>query len=847
MSGSSGRKQSVAVMKYTPWLGISLFALAASTPSLGLNFGTGSNEAVAAESAKTLSQQEQSDLVNKYCMKCHNYDDNAGNVAFELFDPSSVASADNVEVTEEMVRKMRAGLMPPAGEPRPDFKTEQAMAESLEQAVDKTAVYHPGAIGLHRMNRTEYANAVRDLLGIDVDTSKLLPVDDSSSGFDNQAGTLGLSPVLLEAYITSAGKISRQAMGNDTTTLQVVYPVAPDETQDYHIDGLPFGTRGGLVFEHNFPADGKYTIKTFAVTLGNMGNFTPFGDVRGEQLEVLVDGQRVGLFDWDKEFKIGQRGGGFGSGGLKTIDITVPVTAGSHKVGVTFLARNFAPGLDLNHAFERSTIETGGIPGFTFYPHIGKVRIDGPFDATVPTVAPSEAKIFICHPTGAADEDSCARKIITSLARKAYRGFQTPDDIEALFNFYKTERGKTDFRDGIEAALQRVLSDPKFIYRIETPPRDVADGQVYKISDLALASRLSFFLWSSIPDDELLTTAETGRLSDPKVFEAQVKRMLADPKAKALTENFAGQWLALRNLRDHEPVASVFPDFDNNLRDAYLKEAQLFFNSLIQENRPASDLLTADYTFVNGRLAKEYGIPGIEGSRFQRVKLTGDLDARRGILGKGAILTAQSYPGRTSPVVRGHWVLEQIIGSPPPPPPPNVPAIPERKADAAGNAHVPTIRETFEAHRNNPACIGCHKMMDPIGFSLELFDAVGHWRTEDAGQPINAADVMYDGTHINGPADLRSFLVKYQHRVIANMTEKMMTYAVGRAMTYKDMPSVRAVFHQAAKDDFRMQSLILAVAESDAFQKSTKPVASQEARADDPGAASTTPAGKVDD
>lgn len=532
----------------------------------------------------------QAALVDEYCMECHNYNDNAGGLALLLFDPANVEQ--DAEITEGMIRKMRAGMMPPAGAPRPDFETVQAMAASLEVAMDATPHYSPGWHGLHRLNRAEYANVVGALLDLDVDAAKLLPTDDASNGFDNQAGTLGLSPVLLEAYLSSAGKLARLAVGNITAPVQETFRVAQDTTQNYHVEGLPFGTRGGTLVQHTFPADGDYTVKVFAVNLGNMGNFRPFGEMRGEQLEILVDGARVGLFDWDEAFRVGQ----FGGGALRTIDVTVPVTAGPHAVGVTFLASNYAPGLDLNNAFERSTIETGGLPGFTFYPHVGSVRIDGPYQSTGVADSPSRRRLFVCTPQNTADEVPCAEDIVRTLAHRAYRGFEVEDDIATLMHFYDLGRQTGGFDSGIEAAVQRVLSDPKFIYRVETAPQELVRGGIYRVSDLELASRLSFFIWSSMPDDELLALAADGQLGDPAILERQVMRMLDDPRSMALTANFAGQWLALRNLDGHQPVVTAFPDFDDNLRQAFRRETELFFDSLIRENRSIMELLTADYT-----------------------------------------------------------------------------------------------------------------------------------------------------------------------------------------------------------------------------------------------------------
>jgi hypothetical protein len=476
----------------------------------------------------------------------------------------------------------------------------------------------------------------------------------------------------------------------------------------------------------------------------------------------------------------------------------------------------------MNRAFERSTIETGGLPGFSFYPHIGSVRIDGPYDATGVGATPSRSAILMCRPALPQDEEPCARRIFERLARHAFRGTGTAADVDTLLEFYRSGRGDGDFEAGIELALQRLLADPKFIYRIEHEPDEVAPGEVYAVNGIELASRLSFFLWSSIPDDELLALAEQGRLGEPAVLAAQVRRMLADPRAEALTTNFAGQWLNLRALEGHVPVAALFPDFDDNLRQAFRRETELLVASLIRENRPATELLTADYTFVDERLAKHYGIPGIYGSRFQRVTLGAELDARRGLLGKGSLLATSSQPVRTSPVIRGYWVLQNLLGVPPPPPPPDVPDLEPTKADAAGNARVPTMREQMEAHRANPACSGCHQLMDPIGFALEQYDAIGRWRTTDGANVIDPTSTMYDGTRIAGPADLRNFLLGYSDQYIRTVTEKLLTYALGRGVEYYDMPVVRSIVRDAEADGYRWEALLVGVVQSEPFRSSRK-------------------------
>ncbi|HEY8519377.1 MAG TPA: DUF1592 domain-containing protein [Gammaproteobacteria bacterium] len=780
-----------------------------------------SREALVAEHAAT---------IERYCAGCHSYAEQAGGLYLE--GRSLDAIDEEPAVWEKVARKLRAGVMPPADEPRPDARTYRALASWIEHELDRTLVPHLPPPGWHRLNRAEYGNAIRDLLALEVDPERFLPPDDSSRGFDNQAGTLTMSSALLEAYLAAAGAIARLAIGTATEPTQTLYRVPGDETQTYHVPGLPFGTRGGLAINHLFPADGEYVVKVFAVTRGNMGSFRPFGEVRGEQLEVLLDGERVALVDWDEA--LGVDGPSAGEE-LPTIDVPLRVTAGPHEVGVTFLATNYAPLLDINDPFERSTIETGGLPGFTFYPHVGAVRIDGPYDVQGVSDTPSRRAIFSCRPESEAEREPCAREILTRLARLAYRGTATEEDVDALLELY-AQGAAHGFEAGIELALQRLLVAPKFLYRMETEPEGVAPGEAYRVSDVELASRLSFFLWSSIPDDELLTAAEQGRLGDPAELERQVRRMLADPRSAALTENFAGQWLNLRALESHAPVVDVFPDFDDNLRRAFRRETELLFETVLRENRSVLELLTADYTFVDERLAKHYGIPGVRGSRFRRVTLGPDLDARRGLLGKGSFLTVSSQPMRTSPVIRGYWVLQNLLGVTPPPPPPDGPELEAAVDDGPAGDARPSIRAQMERHRDNPACSGCHLLMDPIGFALEPFDAIGRWRTHDDGAPIDASVRMYDGTVVNGPVGVREFVLKYSEQFARTVAEKLLTYAIGRGLEHSDMPFVRQIAREAAADDYRFQSLILAVVRSAPFTMNTKsppPQPGDEGGADD--------------
>ena len=753
-------------------------------------------------------------LVDRYCVGCHNAKLMTGNLALDKLDLAHLA--DHAEIGEKVVRKLRAGMMPPAGMPRPDAAALEALLVWMESELDHKAVTYLPAPGLHRLNRTEYTNAIRDVLGLEVDATKFLPADDSTRGFDNIAGALTLSPALMEAYLSAAGKISRLAIGDVSAPTQAVFEVPADTAQNYHIEGLPFGTRGGILIKNQFPADGEYTFKVKGVT----GYFQAvLGGVKGEQLEVTVDGERVKLFDWDKEIA--------NTTGNGKSTQRIPVKAGLHTVGVTFLATNDVPGSELNRPFQRTMNTPGSIPGFLFYPHVGQVWIEGPYNAAGASDTASRKKIFVCRPTpgkdAARDETACARTIAASLVKHAFRRPSTPSDVGSLTEFYQAARtdGGT-FDDGIEAMLQRVLADPEFVYRLEPEPAGLAAGKSYRISDLALASRLSFFLWSSVPDDELIELATQGKLKDPAVLEKQVRRMLADPKSDALIANFTGQWLGVRSLKSSEPVVNLFPDFDDNLRAAYQREIELFFGSIAHEDRSILDLLTANYTFVNERLAKQYGIPNIYGPQFRRVTLPAELDMRRGLLGKGALLTVTSNAARTSPVARGKWFLQTFLGVSPPDPPPNVPVIKEKPVDSTGNAKAPTMRETMELHHTNPSCSSCHKIFEPIGLALENFDAVGSWRTQDGDSPIDATGVLVDGTKVDGIASLRDSLVRRSEHFARVVTEKMLTYSLGRGVEYEDMPLVRSIVRDAAANNYKFSSVVMGIVKSPAFQMNQK-------------------------
>ena len=757
---------------------------------------------------------ELHDILDQYCFDCHNKSTRSGGLALDTLDTARLAQ--RAETWEKVVRKLRAGMMPPKGYPRPEPAAYEAFIESLETELDRSVPRKLPAPGLHRLNRAEYTNVIRDLLGLDVDATKFLPSDDSTHGFDNQAGTLTGSPALIEAYRSAAGKIARMAIGDETTPSQSVYRVPEDTSQEYQIAGLPFGTRGGLVAKHYFPADGEYSIKVWPVNKGNMDNNNAFGEIRGEKLEVLLDSDRIKLFDWDRE--VGH-GAAVHQG---TQDLRFSVKAGPHTVGVTFLATNNAPANDLDRHFLRSTIETGGLPGFTFYPHVGYIRIDGPYNPRGATDSPSHRKIFICQPATVEQETGCAKKIVAALERRAFRRPTSDIDIEKVMTFYQKGRNGGSFEKGIGVAIQRILMDPEFIFRKEAEPATIASGQKYRITDLELASRLSFFLWSTIPDDELIELGVQNRLHEPPVLEAQVRRMLADRRSDQFIVNFAGQWLNVRGVATQSPVTAAFPDFDDNLRQAFQKEAELFFGSIVREDRSAVDLLDASYTFVNERLAKHYGIPNVYGSHFRRVTLGKDLDVRRGLLGKGFFLEVTSQASRTSPVQRGKSVMQVFLGVSPPNPPPNVVIkINSTESDVHGAAK-PTMRQQMEMHRVNEPCKSCHAIMDPIGFSLENFDAVGAWRTKDAGSPIDATGLLVDGSQLDGVTGLRDALLRYKPQFVRVATEHLLTYALGRGVEYYDMPLVREIVHDAERNQYRVSSLILGVMKSEPFQYNVK-------------------------
>jgi mono/diheme cytochrome c family protein len=755
----------------------------------------------------------QQEAIQRYCVTCHNDRLKTSGLSLEKADLAHAAA--NPELWENVARKLQARAMPPQNARRPDEATYRALETTIEHALDAEAAAHPnpGAPILHRLNRSEYANAIRDLLALDVDVTSLLPPDDAAFGFDNISDVLGVSPSLQERYLSAAAKIAAVAIGDpDITAESDTFRIRQDLSQDQHIEGLPLGTIGGTSERYTFPLDGDYVfqVKLYRTNL----NITR-GLEYPHDVEFAVDGKRVylatiggtedlaALFDkpTDTSDAVDAR-----------LRVRVPVTAGPHTVSVTFVED--APVQEPNRLqpFLRSSIDNFDWAG---RPHMQTFSITGPFNATGAGSTPSRRRIFTCPATSLgtrAEQDACATKILTTIAHRAYRGPVSAVDLQRIMKIYQEGRRRS-FESGIEAALVRILAAPGFVFRVERDPANVKPGSAYRLSDVELASRLSFFLWSSIPDDELLSVAEQGRLKDPATLDAQVRRMLADPKSQAIVDNFAGQWLQLRNVRNVQPNSDLFPDFDDNLRQGFKRETELFFESVMRENKPVLDLMTGNFTYVNERLAKHYGIPGIHGSRFRRVTLT---DERRfGLLGKGSVLTVTSHAERTSPVERGKWILENILGLPVPPPPPIAGA--GVFSDPAPGEAPKSMREQMVEHRRNPVCASCHNVMDPIGLSLENFDVVGSWRTEDAGSAIDATGQLVDGSKVDGVVTLRKALMAHPDVFVRTMTEKMLIYALGRGLDARDMPAVRAIMREAGASDYRFQSLVLGIVHSTPF------------------------------
>ena len=731
---------------------------------------------VAGTSYIGIARSQEQELLNQYCVTCHSERLKTGGLVLEKLDPAH--AADRPETWEKVIRKVRAGMMPPAGAPRPDRRTLDTFAGSLETQLDRASAAHPnpGATALHRLNRNEYGNAIRDLLALDVDVSTLLPADDSAEGFDNVADVLRVSPSLMDRYVAAAAKISRLAVGDAAIGATTSTYRTSSASED-----LPLGAPGGLVVRHYFPLDGVYSFKARG------GGGIPY-DNRVSKIEVTVDGESVSLVE---------------VGYYVTADFKLSIKAGSHSLGFSLLEKDPQ---EINHTWRV-------VPGNV---SVTSVAIAGPLSSTGPGDTPSRRAIFVCRPAASADEVPCAKKILSMLARRAYRGPASDGELETLLGFYQRGRNAGSFDSGIQLAVQRMLVSPRFVFRFEEEYDNVASGSAYRISNLELASRLSFFLWGSIPDDQLLELAASNELSDPVVLREQTLRMLRDSRSDALVKNFAGQWLFLREVKNAPGPAN------GELKQALQRETELLFQSILREDRTALDLLNADYTFVNERLARHYGIPNIYGNHFRRVTV---LDpARRGLLGQGSLLLVTSVADRTSPVARGKWILENLLGIAAPVPPPNVPALEE----SASKNEPRSVRQQMELHRRNPACASCHKIMDPIGLSLENFDLVGKWRDADQGVAIDASAELVDGTKVNGPASLRMALLDRSDVFLTTMTEKLMTYGLGRGVRYFDMPAVRIIVRDAAKNDDRFSTFVLGVVQSTPFQMRVKKPAGEE-------------------
>jgi mono/diheme cytochrome c family protein len=789
---------------------------------------TGASPATAAASTAAPTPAKQ--LVNTYCVTCHNERLKTGGLMLDKADADT--TANSAETWEKVIVKLRSRAMPPPGTRRPDNATYDAVAGWLETELDRAAAAHPNPgrpANLHRLNRTEYANAIRDLFGMEIDGTAMLPPDEQAFGFDNNADALSVAPALLDRYLSAAAKVARLAVGDPTIPPGFERYGAVKGNSNEHTwliqnerlgEEFPLGSRGGIAARHYFPVDGEYAVK---VRLDR----TDTGLIRGlyvkNDLEVRVDGVRVGqlTIGGGPEFNNNSNTDTQPAYGDKdpvytaddALEVRAPLRAGLRQVTVTVLKADDVKPEGMGP--DRIPVWAREYNGDTKTPLIiSSLLIGGPYNGRVPQDSPSRRRIFVCQPASGAEETVCATKILSTLARRAYRRQPTNDDTQTLLGFYKTGRAEGSFDMGIRAALESLLVSPDFLFRIESDPDKVTPGAGYRLSDVELASRLSFFLWSSIPDDELLDLAIRGKLRDAAVFDQQVRRMLADQRARtSLVGNFFEQWLQTRNVWLITPDANTkFPWFDDNLRTAFVKEAELFLDAQLKEDRGVVELLTSNETFLNQQLARHYGIPNVYGSHFRRVTLTDE--NRWGLLGKASVLAVTSYPTRTSPTIRGKWLLENILAAPMPPPPPNVPALETSNKD---NKPM-SVREMLEMHRKNPVCASCHARMDPLGLSLENFDALGQWRTTDAGSPINASGVLLDGTKVDGVAALRRALVAQKEQFVRTVTGKLLTYALGRQMEYYDTPAIRGIVRGAAADNYRWSSIILGIVKSTPFQ-----------------------------
>jgi len=793
---------------------------AAGPGSLGLASQQGSPSPTANSDPEAAMRRQ---LLNSYCTGCHNGKLKTAGLALDSLNTEQVGP--DAAVWEKVLRKVQSGQMPPVGRTRPDKEAASHFTHALAASLDSAAAAapNPGRPAVHRLNRTEYVGAIRALLALEIDGRALLPADDSGFGFDNNADVLTMSPALLERYLTASTKITRLALGDTDISPSIArYQVSRLLRQEERMsEALPFGTRGGIAIRHTFPLDGEYVIK-IRMKRGD----AIVGVDKGDEVEIRLDGVQL------KRFTLGGDEDMKGITWVKGVslplnrpdvikrhayettaddgfEVRLPVKAGTRVVGVAFLK---------DSSVEEGALGTSGEerPGRSGWPGVDHVEVAGPYNGTRAADTPSRKQIFVCRPTAPREETACASKIIGSLARRAYRRPVSAADIAPLLAFYENGRREGSFDKGIQLALERLLVDPEFLFRLERDPAGLKPGTVYKISDVELASRLSFFLWSTVPDDDLLAAAEKGKLKDPEVLTQQVRRMLADPRASAMVNNFSGQWLLVRNVRLHSPDVALFPEFDDNLREAFTRETELFFESQFRDDRSVLDLLRANYTFVNNRLADLYGIPNVYGSHFRRVTLQDE--KRFGILGQGSILTVTSYPDRTSPVLRGKWVLENLLGAPPPPPPPDVPTLTENS-----RAKPTTVRQRLEQHRANPGCASCHARMDPLGFPLENFDAIGQWRDTENDVPIDSSTVLPDGTKVDGPVAYRNALLARREEFVTNVTEKLMTYALGRGVDYYDSPSVRRIVNETAVHEYRWSDIVLGIVRSVPFQMRRTP------------------------
>jgi mono/diheme cytochrome c family protein len=800
----------------TPFLAAVLWlAIAAATPA-ARNQASGVPPATAAS--------DPQEVVTKYCATCHSRAAQAGGMRLDALDVHRFRAGDDTELGEKMVRRIRTGAMPPQGAPRPDAASLEAFVSWVEHELDSAerARPNPGRARLRRLNRAEYGNAVRDLLAVSIDPATLVPPDNAAFGFDNVADGVGLSTTLQERYLAAADRVSALAVGDPALEPEAqTYTVRQDVSQDQHIDGLPLGTLGGARISHTFPLDGEYElqVKLYRSNLGMM---------RGLQLahpfEMAIDGRPVrtasvgGPADLDAAF---DRPTEIGDAIDSRLSVRVPVSAGPRDVTLAFT--EVAAALDTMRLqpFLKSAQDT---LDWTGRPHVQSLTIKGPFGPTGAADTPSRRQIFICRPAQPSAETACASRIVSNLLRRAYRQEVDRADFGRAMRMFQAGRGEGSFETGVQRAIQFILASPKFIFRVEqTVP--AAPGTLAALADSAFASQLSFFLWSSLPDDTLLAAAAAGTLREPRAVEAQVRRMLADRRSSALAENFAGQWLQLRNIGSVLPNSDLFPDFDDNLRQAMRRETELLFDSVVHEDRSVLDLLTADFTFVNERLARHYGVPGVYGSEFRRVAVRDE--ARRGLLGQAGILALTSHATRTSPVLRGKWVLENLLGTPPPPPPPNVPTLKEPDKGERPRS----MRQQLAEHRANPTCASCHKVMDPIGFALENFDAVGAWRTTEGGQAIDVSGQLANGASVNGAVSLRQALLQRPDVFVGTMVEKLMVYALGRGLTAHDMPAVRQVVRDAAARDYKFSAVVLAVVRSVPFRDRIAPERAEDPRA----------------